>query len=134
LGRQGWFPDAPRETFYDRFAALVDREALERSIAFHGRNVRARNNFFFIYPGRKFIFPTLISPIPTFAGQPGPVISADAMAEVDLQRRPMARRHTAGSSLRLEHNPRTLVLRQLGRVAAAVARLARSGRLSTHDD
>ena len=59
----------------------VDREAVERGIAFMNRNVREDRPFFFFYPITQIHFPTLAHP--DFAGTTGAGDIGDAMADVD---------------------------------------------------
>jgi arylsulfatase len=59
----------------------VDRESVEKSVAFMERNVRDRKPFFLYYPMTQIHFPTLTHP--DFIGKTGAGDIADAMAEVD---------------------------------------------------
>ena len=97
----------------------IDRESAERSIAFMEKNARDRTPFFLYYPMTQIHFPTL--PHPDFAGKTGAGDIGDAMAEMDAQRRPRARRDRPAED-RAQHD-RDVVHRQRRRAAAAVARI-----------
>ena len=60
---------------------LVDRESLEKGIAFMEKHARTRTPFFLYYPITQIHFPTL--PHPDFAGKTGAGDIGDAMAEMD---------------------------------------------------
>jgi arylsulfatase len=59
----------------------VDRESLERGLAFMERHARERRPFFFYYPMTQIHFPTLAHP--DFAGKTEAGDVGDAMAEMD---------------------------------------------------
>jgi arylsulfatase len=59
----------------------IDREALDRGMAFMERHARERRPFFFYYPMTQIHFPTLAHP--EFSGKSGAGDVGDAMAEMD---------------------------------------------------